>query len=140
MARMTTLQIRLLSFALFAVFCATFTYWLVLLTARPAPPPQAAAVQSTASVDDAAAIFGGKLTRDANRNIRLFGILSLAEGSAAIIGFGDEPARAISLGSSIAKGVKLAEVRARSVIIDRNGAPSEIFLPPAPANASIYVR
>jgi general secretion pathway protein C len=139
MARMNTLQIRLLSFALFAVFCATLTYWIVVLTARAAPQ-QAAAVQASVSVDDAAAIFGGKLTRDANRDIKLVGILSLSEGAAAIIGVGDAPAQAMSLGSKITEGTKLSEVRARSIIIERNGAHSEIFLPPNPPGPTIYVR
>ena len=37
-------------------------------------------------------------------------------------------------------GAKLAEVRARSIIIDRNGSRSEVFLPANPPGPTIYVR
>jgi general secretion pathway protein C len=140
MTRMNTLQIRLLSFALFAVFCATLTYWIVVLTARPPPPPQAAAVAPSVSPEDAAALFGGKLTHEVNRNIKLVGILSLREGAAAIIGVGDDPARAIALGSKITDDTTLAEVRARSIVIDHNGVHSEIPLAPYAGGPTIYVR
>jgi general secretion pathway protein C len=137
---MNTLQIRLLSFALFAVFCATLTYWIVVLTAHPPPPPQAAAVTPSVSVDDAAALFGGRLTHEANRNIKLVGILALREGAAAIVGVGDEPARAIALGSKITDGTTLAEVHARSIVIDLNGVRSEVQLAPNAGGPTIYVR
>lgn len=137
---MNTLQIRLLSFALFAVFCATLTYWIVVLTARPAPPPPAAAVAPSVSVEDASALFGGKLTHEANRNIKLVGILALREGAAAIVGVGDEPPHAIALGNKIAEGTTLAEVRARSIVIDHNGVRSEVQLAPDAGGPTIYVR
>jgi general secretion pathway protein C len=137
---MNAFQIRLLSFALFAVFCATLTYWLITLTTHQAPPLQAAAVSSPVAVEDAATLFGGQLTRDANRSIRLFGILALSQGAAAIVSAGDAPARAVSLGGAIMQGVKLDEVKARSVIVERNGARSEIYLPANSAGPTIYVR
>ncbi len=141
MTPMNTLQIRLLSLALFAVLCATLTYWFVVLTARPAPPPPAAAVAPSVSIEDAAALFGGKLTHEVNRNIKLVGILALREGAAAIVSVGDEAAHAISLGSKISDdGTKLAEVRAHSIIVDRNGTRSEIMLAPNPGGPTIYVR
>ncbi|PMS22756.1 general secretion pathway protein GspC [Trinickia dabaoshanensis] len=136
---MNTLQIRLLSLALFAVFCATLTYWIVVLTAHRAPPP-AAAVAPSVSVEDAAALFGGKLTREVNRNIKLVGILALREGAAAIVGVGDDPARAIALGSKITDGTTLAEVHARSIVIDHNGVRSEVPLAPNAGGPTIYVR
>ena len=45
-----------------------------------------------------------------------------------------------SLGGPLTQGVKLSEVRARSIIIDRNGVKSEIFLPPNPPGPTIWVR
>ena len=140
MARMNTLQIRLLSFALFAVFCATLAYWVVMLTAHPAPPPPAAAVAPSVAAQDATALFGGQLTHQVNRNIKLVGILALSEGAAAIVGVGDEPARAISLGSKITDGTTLAEVRPRSIIINHNGVRSEVPLAPDAGGPTIYVR
>ena len=61
-------------------------------------------------------------------------------GAAAIVSYGGEPARAVSLGGPLTQGVKLSEVRARSIIIDRNGVKSEMFLPQNPPGPTIYVR
>jgi len=36
--------------------------------------------------------------------------------------------------------VTIKEVRARSIIIDRNGSRSEVFLPPNAPGPTIYVR
>jgi general secretion pathway protein C len=139
MTRMNALQVRLLSLALFAVFCATLTYWVVTLTAHQ-PAPAAAAARAPVSVEQAATLFGGQLTRSANQDVRLFGILALREGAAAIVSTGGEPPRAVSLGSAIMQGAKLSEVRARSIVIDRNGAHSEVFLPANAPGPTIYVR
>ena len=139
MTRMNAPQTRLLSLALFAVFCATLTWWVVTLTAHR-PGPAAAAALPPVSVEQAATLFGGKLTRNTNQDVRLFGILALREGAAAIISTGDEPPHAVSLGSTIMQGAKLSEVRARSIIIDRNGARSEVFLPANTSGPTIYVR
>ncbi|MGF6596384.1 general secretion pathway protein C [Paraburkholderia sp. GAS448] len=139
MKRMNALQVRLLSLALFAVFCATLTYWIVTLTAHR-PGPAAAAARAPVSVEQAETLFGGQLTRSANQDVHLFGILSLREGAAAIISTGGEPPRAITLGSTIMQGAKLYEVRPRSIIIDRNGAHSEVFLPANAPGPTIYVR
>jgi general secretion pathway protein C len=137
---MNTFQVRLLSFALFAVFCATLTYWIVTLTAHQGQPVQAAAVRTPVAVEDAATLFGGQLTHNANEDVKLFGILSLRHGAAAILSTGGEPPRAVSLGGPVMQGAKLAEVRPRSVVIDRNGAHSEIFLPANTPGPTIYVR
>ena len=138
--RMNAFQIRLLSLALFAVFCATLTYWIVTLTALRGEPSPAAAVRTPVSVEQAATLFGGQLQRTANQDVRLFGILSLREGGAAIISAGGDPPRAVSLGGTIMQGARLYEVRPRSIIIDRNGVHSEVFLPNNPAGPTIYVR
>jgi general secretion pathway protein C len=140
MMRMNAIQIRLLSLALFAVFCATLTYWIVTLTALRGGPLPAAAVHAPVSIDQAATLFGGQLQRNANQDVRLFGILALREGAAAIVSVGGEPPRAVSLGSTLMQGTKLSEVRARSIIIDRNGARSEVFLPANAGGPTIYVR
>jgi general secretion pathway protein C len=139
MTRMNALQIRLISLALFAVFCATLTYWIVTLTSH-APPVPAAAVRAPVSTEQAATLFGGQLTRTANQDIHLSGILALGEGAAAIVSTGGEPPHAVSLGATIMQGAKLAEVRARSIIIDRNGVRSEVFLPANAPGPTIYVR
>ncbi|SDQ70781.1 general secretion pathway protein GspC [Paraburkholderia tuberum] len=137
---MNAIQIRLLSLALFAAFCATLTYWVITLITMAGAPLPAAAAHAQVSTDQAATLFGGQLTRNVNQDIHLFGILALSEGAAAIVSVGGEPPRAVSLGSALMQGTRLSEVRARSIIIDRNGAHSEIFLPAYSSGPSIYVR
>ncbi|WP_323119280.1 hypothetical protein [Burkholderia alba] len=136
---MNALSIRILSLALFAVLCATATYWVVTVSAHQAPLP-AAAAHAPARTEDAAVLFGGQLTHNPVQDIHLFGILALQRGAAAIIGTGSDAPRAISLGGEVAQGTTLAEVRDRSVIVDRNGARSEIFLPTNTPSPAIYVR
>lgn len=140
MLRMNAIQIRLLSLAVFAVFCATLTYWVITLGTTAGPPVPAAAAHAPLSTEQAATLFGGQLTRNANQDIHLFGILALREGAAAIVSVGGEPPHAVSLGSTLMQGAKLAEVRARSIVIDRNGTHSEVFLPANAAGPTIYVR
>ncbi|MEM5327251.1 hypothetical protein VSR34_11680 [Paraburkholderia sp. JHI2823] len=137
---MSPLQIRLLSLAAFAVFCATATWWAVTLATNRAAPVQAAAARAPVSVDQAGTLFGGKLERNPVQDVHLFGILALAQGAAAIVSVGGEPPKAISLGGPIDQNSKLFEVRARSIVIDRHGVHSEIFLPPNAAGPTIYVR
>jgi general secretion pathway protein C len=64
----------------------------------------------------------------------------LSQGAAAIVSYGGEPARAVSLGGPLTKGLTLKEVRPRSIIIDRNGTRSEVFLPANAPGPTIYVR
>jgi general secretion pathway protein C len=138
---MNALQTRLLSLAALALFCVTVTYWVITLTSRQTAPLPAAAATRTPSTEQAAAIFGGQLQQQANQDVHLFGILALQHGAAAIVSYGGEPAKAVALGSPLADGVKLSEVRAKSIVIQRNGGvKSEIFLPPMPAGPTIYVR
>lgn len=140
MVRMNPLQIRLLSLAAFAAFCATAAWWTLEIAASRAAPVQAAAAQSPVSVSEAGTLFGGKLEHNVGQDIHLFGILALQQGAAAIVSVGGEPARAISLGGSIGQDMTLSAVRARSIVIDRHGVHSEIFLPANTAGPTIYVR
>jgi general secretion pathway protein C len=136
---MNAFQTRLLSLIALAIFCATLTWWIVTLTAHQIAPA-AAAAQRAPSVDQAATLFGGQMPRRENQDVRLFGILSLSQGAAAIVSYGGEPARAVSLGGPLTKGLTLKEVRPRSIIIDRNGTRSEVFLPANAPGPTIYVR
>jgi general secretion pathway protein C len=137
---MNALQTRLLSLAALALFCVTATYWVVTLTARQTAPLPGAAATRTPSVEQAATLFGGRLERQANSDVHLFGILALQGGAAAIVSYGGEAAKAVSLGGLLTQGVKLSEVRARSIIIERNGVKSEVFLPQNPPGPTIWVR
>jgi len=100
----------------------------------------AAAAGRAPSVEQAATLFGGQLQHQENQDVHLFGILALQHGAAAIVSYGGEPAKAISLGGPLTPGVTIKEVRARSIIIDRKGKTSEVFLPPNAPGPTIYVR
>ncbi|CAH2771262.1 MAG: General secretion pathway protein C [uncultured Caballeronia sp.] len=132
-------QTRLLSLIAFAIFCATLTWWVITLTTyqRASLP---AAARRALSVEQATTLFGGQLQHQENQDVHLFGILALQHGTAAIVSYGGEPAKAISLDSPLTPGVTIKEVQARSIIIDRNGKRSEIFLPPSAVGPTIYVR
>lgn len=137
---MNALHIRLLSLAAFAVFCATTTWWVLTFTTNRAAPVEAAAARTSVSIDQAGTLFGGKLDTNPAQDIHLFGILALRHGAAAIVSVGGEPARAISLGGALGNNTTLAEVRARSIVIDRHGVHAEIFLPANVTGPSIYMR
>ena len=137
---MNALQTRILSLIALAIFCATLTWWIVTLTSHQSAPLPAAAAVRAPSVELAATLFGGQLQRKENQDVRLFGILALQHGAAAIVSYGGEPARAISLGGPLTPGVTVKEVRSRSIIIDRKGTRSEVFLPPNAPGPTIYVR
>ena len=137
---MNPLQLRLLSVTAFAVFCATATWWGIDLATHRPTTVDAAAAHVPLSVDEAGTLFGGKPAQKTAENIQLSGILALAQGAAAIISVDGAPPKAVSLGGPVGENGKLAEVRARSIVIDRHGAHAEIFLPAAGSGPTIYVR
>ena len=139
MARMNRLSIRLVSLALFGLFCATLTYWVITLTQRPAAPSQAAAAQVEPSASDAAQLFGSQPTRATQ--IQLIGVLGISnhEG-AAIVSYNGEPPHAVALGQGVGGGSTLNEIRTRSVIIEHNGAKTEVTMPANGAGPTIWVR
>ena len=93
--------------------------------AAPAPPP--------APIDVAAGarLFGAK-PDDGRDAIQLLGLAFDARRAAAIVSVGGDASRVVSLGAAIGEAAKLAEVRARSIVVDRNGLHREIALPPRP--------
>ncbi|KVQ53424.1 general secretion pathway protein GspC [Burkholderia territorii] len=100
--------------------------------AAPAPPVP---IDVTAG----ARLFGAKPDngRDA---IQLLGVLAFdARRAAAIVSVGGDESRVVSLGTAIGEAAKLAEVRARSIVVDRNGLQREIALP-ATEKANAFVR
>lgn len=139
MDRMNTLKIRVLSLALFAMLCATLTCLIVTLTAHSAPLP-VATVRAPDSADEAAALFGGQPTHNANQDVHVFGILARQRGAAAIVSISGDSPRTVSLGAPLMQGATLADVRPRSIVIDRNGARSEVFLPADEGTPTVYVR
>ncbi|WP_321789451.1 type II secretion system protein N [Burkholderia pyrrocinia] len=114
--------------------------WAVrLLSMSDAPAPSPVAPPAPFDVTASAQLFGAKPDngRDA---IRLLGVLAFdARRAAAIVSIGGEASRVVSLGAAIGEAAKLAEVRARSIVVDRNGLQREIALPAA-EKANAFVR
>jgi len=137
----SSLASSLVSLALFGVLCATLTYWVVTLRTQSQVAPDAVlAAHTPPSVDDAALLFGGQQDNHAH-DIHLLGVLNLGSRVAAILSVGDDPVRAVGLDQQIGTAGTLAEVRARSIVIDHHGARSEVFMPAAaPGAATIYMR
>ncbi|RKP59343.1 type II secretion system protein N [Pararobbsia silviterrae] len=136
---MNRLYFRLVSLALFAVLCATLTYWAITLTQHPAAPSQAAAAQVEPGVGDAAQLFGSQPTRATQ--VQLIGVLGLGDHQgAAIVSYNGEPPHAVALGQVVGGGATLSEVRSRSIVIEHNGVKSEITMPANGPGPTIWVR
>ncbi|QVN21366.1 type II secretion system protein N [Burkholderia pyrrocinia] len=114
--------------------------WAVrLLSVSDAPAPSPVAPPAPFDVTASAQLFGAKPDngRDA---IQLLGVLAFdARRAAAIVSIGGDASRVVSLGAAIGEAAKLAEVRARSIVVDRNGLQREIALPAA-EKANAFVR
>ncbi|BAX61432.1 type II secretion system protein N [Burkholderia stabilis] len=114
--------------------------WAVrLLTVSDATAPAPVAPLTSFDAAASAQLFGAKPDngRDA---IQLLGVLAFdARRAAAIVSIGGEASRVVSLGAAIGEAAKLAEVRARSIVVDRNGLQREIALP-ATEKANAFVR
>ncbi|HDR9481003.1 TPA: general secretion pathway protein GspC [Burkholderia aenigmatica] len=109
------------------------------LNAPDAPAPAQPAPPAPFDVTAGAQLFGAK-PDDSRNTIQLLGVLAFdARRAAAIVSIGGEAARVVRIGSAIGEAAKLAEVRARSIVVDRNGLQREIALP-AVQNANAFVR
>ncbi|WP_205169080.1 type II secretion system protein N [Burkholderia sp. LMG 13014] len=109
------------------------------LNAPDAPAPAQPAPPAPFDVTASAQLFGAK-PDDSRNTIQLLGVLAFdARRAAAIVSVGGEAARVVRIGSVIGEAAKLAEVRARSIVVDRNGLQREIALP-AVQNANAFVR
>jgi len=109
------------------------------LNAPDAPAPVQPAPPAPFDVTAGAQLFGAK-PDDSRNTIQLLGVLAFdARRAAAIVSIGGEASRVVRIGSAIGEAAKLAEVRARSIVVDRNGLQREIALP-AVQKANAFVR
>lgn len=140
MSRVSKLMPPLVSLVVFAILCASLLYWFNDLRALGRPAPEATLIDPPqASVDDASHLFGGPPDTQIVE-IHLFGILNLDQHVAAIVSVGSDPPQAVTLEQPIGTDAKLVEVRPRSIVVDRRGLRSEIFMPPAGSDTSIFMR
>lgn len=123
---------RVAGVVLFVALCALVTHWVLVFSAmRTIPVPQSARVAQTEAVETGAAatLFGG--TAQAGRDVQLLGVVAdIDMGSgAAIVSIDGGPPKAVRVGTELSQRVRLAEIRPRSVVIERGGVRQEIILP-----------
>ncbi|WP_296224726.1 type II secretion system protein N [Ralstonia sp. UBA689] len=124
---------RLLSLVLFAALCALLTHWVLTLSSlRSLGVPREARIAQTEALDTGAAVtlFGGG-PHSGPRDVQVAGVVAdLADGTgAAIVSVDGGPPQAVRAGKALSSNLKLVEIKARSVVIERNGARQEIPLP-----------
>ncbi|WP_439892457.1 type II secretion system protein N [Ralstonia sp. 25C] len=124
---------RLLSLVLFAALCALLTHWVLTLSSlRSLSVPREARVAQTDALETGAAVtlFGGG-PQSGPRDVQVMGVVAdLTDGSgAAIVSVNGGPPQAVRAGKSLSSNLKLVEIKARAVVIERNGARQEIPLP-----------
>ncbi|WP_197324128.1 type II secretion system protein N, partial [Ralstonia solanacearum] len=124
---------RLLSLVLFAALCALLAHWVLTLSSlRSLSVPREARVAQTEALETGAAVtlFGGG-PQSGPRDVQVAGVVAdLADGSgAAIVSIDGGPPQAIRAGKALSPSLKLVEIKARSVVIERNGVRQEIALP-----------
>lgn len=121
------------SFLLMLALSASVTYWIVQWTA-PAPRAVAAATKTAATpvpVTAAAGLFGARPDAGSLANVQLRGIVHAGRSSdsVAIIAVEGQPSRALRVGSDIAPGVKVKQIRNKTVLVSEQGAERELGLP-----------
>ncbi|WP_322024133.1 hypothetical protein [Burkholderia sp. BCC1977] len=122
-----------------AAALVTVSAWAVRALTAAAAPVAAPAPPAPIDVTAGARLFGAK-PDDGRDAIQLLGVLAFdARRAAAIVSVGGDASRVVSLGAAIGEAAKLAEVRARSIVVDRNGLQREIALPAA-EKANAFVR
>ncbi|WP_042883454.1 general secretion pathway protein [Cupriavidus necator] len=124
---------RLASLVLFIALCALATYWALTFSAmRTIPVPQSARVAQTEAVETGAVatLFGGS-AQGGPRDVQLLGVVAEVGGGAgaAIVSLDGGPPKAVRAGASLSQQIRLAEIRQRSVVIERSGVRQEIVLP-----------
>ena len=138
-----TALVSLLTFAALALLGLVLAYWTWVWLA-PGPEPRAQAVAGPAEgVATALGLFGSAPTGGAGAvptgiAIRLLGIAAATHGGRGVAAVQLEAKDIVAVreGEDIAPGIRLAEVGARHVILERGGIRETLPLPrPAAASA-----
>ncbi len=121
------------SFLLFLLLCASAAYWLLQWLA-PEPRPVAAPPQAERSLPPVAAastLFGGRAQSGGMGAVQLRGIIRSGRpsGSVAILTAEGQPARALPVDAEVAPGLRIKEIKARTVVLSEHGVERELSLP-----------
>lgn len=115
-----------------AIFVTVGLYWVRVFNASPEPVAVQIAQPAPLNVSASTLLFGpgpGRPVRDA---IQLRGILAFdADHAAAVVSRNGEVARIVHVGGTVGDSAKVVDIRARSIVVESNGARQEIAMPPA---------
>ena len=125
---------RLASLLLLALLAAILAWWVPRLAApTPAIAPIATgAVAMPPDANLAASLFGAQPPKTAEAptlNFKVVGLVSGKLGS-ALISVDGRPLRSVALGDEVESGWMLVGIDAERVVLERNGARTEISAPP----------
>lgn len=144
--RRTPILIHLLGAAAASALVA---FWALQLIAPATPAAPAATTATLFREPDAglaARMFGDVGARTASTmNVQVSGVFAAGRSSSAVISMDGKPARAVLLGQELAEGVRLTEVRADGVVLERDGTRMQFIVPPAAvakasAQAAVFRR
>ncbi|CAJ0772857.1 hypothetical protein R8510_03043 [Ralstonia chuxiongensis] len=123
----------LLSLVLFAALCALLAHWVLALSSvRSLGTPRETRVARTDALETGAAVtLFGSGPQNGPRDVQVMGVVAdLADGSgAAIVSVDGGTPQAMRAGKLLSSNLKLVEIKARSVVIERRGVRQEIPLP-----------
>lgn len=127
--------VSLATFAAFALLSLVLAYWAWAWLA-PSPAPRAPAAAETAGrASSAGALFGsakdGAGAAMSAGEVLLMGVVAESDGRPghAVLRLGAKKTVAVPQGGDIASGLRLAEVHADHVILERNGARETLAWP-----------
>jgi general secretion pathway protein C len=130
----------LASIASIALFIVVLALWAWAFHTPAAAALGHPASQPALDTSTGGTLFGAQPDRGQHDQVQLLGILTFdPQHGAAIVSVGGNDARVVRVNGSIAESTTLSEVRAHSIIIERNGIQHEIALPVA-QNPSAFVR
>ena len=130
----------LASAASIAVFVVVLAWWAWIFHSPALITPGRAVLPTPLDTAAGSTLFGAQPERGQHDQVQLLGILAFdPHHAAAIISVGGDAARVVRLSGSIADSTTLSEVRAHSIVIERNGIRHEIALPAA-QDPSAFVR
>lgn len=123
-----------------ALFVVVLAAWARVLYAPAPPAPTRPAPPAAIDASAGATLFGAQPDHGQHDAVQLLGILSFdPHHAAAIVSVGGEAARVVRVNGQIADATTLSEVRAHSIVVERNGVQREIALPAA-QSPSAFVR
>lgn len=135
-ALLQTAIVSLLNTLALAGLALVLAYWTWRWLLPVAEPSEQAG--ATATGDRAGLMFGTPADADAPvaaAGVRLLGVVSASDGypGYAVLQLDGQPMAAAKAGTSLAPGLRLAEVHPRHVVLERGGVRETLALPRPPA-------